>query len=465
MKNILNKSKFSVLFAICLLFMVSCKKYVEISAPPGAVDASVVYNSDASATAAVLSLYSSGGYFGAGGYGISGSLFGGMSADELNNFGVTAPLADFQNNTLDPTTNAFLANALWLYPYQQILNANIAITSLKASTAVTPALQKQLIGEAEFWRAHAFFFLTNFFGAVPLSTSTDATANAVLPRTPSAQIYTQIINDLKDAKTNTLAAYPSTQHARVNQYAVSALLARVYLYNKDWVNAEAEATNVIGSNTYTMPTPDQAFVNTSNEIILQIYNLSGFNQWGANYVPGSATSYTYYLAPGFVGSFESGDKRYTNWVAPIGATGQFSISKYKLKTSSSGNEYYVVLRLAEQYLIRAEARAQQDNLTGALSDINIVRTRAGLIAKAGLTKAQLLLAIEQERKVELFGEYPHRWFDLKRTPSIVTPGTLTRADDVLKPVKPAWKSTSILFPIYNGELIKNPNLLPQNPGY
>ncbi|MNR45889.1 SusD family protein [compost metagenome] len=115
-----------------------------------------------------------------------------------------------------------------------------------------------------------------------------------------------------------------------------------------------------------------------------------------------------------------------------------------------------MLRLAEQYLIRAEARCKLNNLSGARSDIDAVRTRAGLTAiHSGSNETQLLTAIETERLHEFFGEYGHRWLDLKRT---------ERTTAVLSPVKANWQSTDVLFPIPQAQILINTKLT-QNPGY
>ena len=114
-----------------------------------------------------------------------------------------------------------------------------------------------------------------------------------------------------------------------------------------------------------------------------------------------------------------------------------------------------MFRLAEQYLIRSEARAQQNNLSGAASDLNTIRARAGLGVTPAATQADLLLAIEKERWVELFTEMSDRWFNLKRT---------GRIDAVLSLTKPQWQSFQALYPIPTTEITANPKLL-QNPGY
>jgi hypothetical protein len=123
------------------------------------------------------------------------------------------------------------------------------------------------------------------------------------------------------------------------------------------------------------------------------------------------------------------------------------------------SEYYMVLRLAEQYLIRAEARAHLRNLPGAIADLDSIRNRAGLplisITNPAITREELLIAIQQERQTELFAEWGHRWFDLKRT---------KQADAVLKDRKSSWNSTDTLYPVPASERILNPNLT-QNDGY
>ena len=112
--------------------------------------------------------------------------------------------------------------------------------------------------------------------------------------------------------------------------------------------------------------------------------------------------------------------------------------------------------MAEQYLIRAEARANLGNAIGAQDDINKIRQRAGLNATTASTTAELLEAILNERRVEFFTEHGHRFFDLKRT---------TMLNTTLESVKPGWENTDRVFPIPEKELLVNPNLLPQNPGY
>jgi len=448
----------------CLILSVfSCKKFVDIGTPDGTVPAAEVFKTDAAATAAVGALYSNANWRDAM---LFSTNFTGASADEqIYNF--TDVIKDFETNSIAPN-NSYLSSYLWMFPYREIVNANIAVTGLNSSTTLTPAVKNQLLGEAKFWRALAYLQMNTIFGGVPLSLSDQPLDIALLPRSSAEAVNTQIITDLKDAKALLNPAYPSTERARVNIYAVSALLARVYLYQKDWINAEAEATAVISSGVYSMSPLATTFVKTSNETILQIFTLNGFTQWGATFVPSSATATpNWYLTNNMVSSFETGDGRKTNWTAALGTSGNSYVNKYKLRSGTAGNEYYVVLRLAEQYLIRAEARAQRNNLTGvngAEADLNVVRNRASLGSLLNLNQLDMLSAIEKERRVELFAEWCHRWFDLKRTAGF-TNSVITRADEVLSVFKGAkWQSTDVLYPINADEIVKNPALI-QNPGY
>jgi hypothetical protein len=164
-----------------------------------------------------------------------------------------------------------------------------------------------------------------------------------------------------------------------------------------------------------------------------------------------------YLTSSIVSSFEAGDQRRQKWIDSITyqSVKYYYPGKYKNATTTI-SEYYMVLRIAEQYLIRAESNANLNNLTDAVNDIDVVRNRAGLPGlPSNLTQSQVLTAIEQERRVEFFGEWAHRWFDLKRT---------GRVKAVLSPLKPNFLDTDLLYPIPVNELLYNPSLT-QNLGY
>ncbi|ARS38191.1 hypothetical protein CA265_00175 [Sphingobacteriaceae bacterium GW460-11-11-14-LB5] len=456
MKKIYKNFFYKMLMIGTVLTVSSCKKFVELGAPPTQILFEDAFKTDASAQSTILGLYSSG--TSATGIILNSTILSGLSADDLQYNSTDAVLQEFANNALT-NTNSTVAN-FWASYYGFVKNCNNAISGLTASTSLTPGVKNQLLGEAKFMRALAYFYLVNLYGDVPLPLKDDYSAfeNATLPRTASAQVYAQIVKDLTDAQSLLPPAYTGTFRARINKYAATTLLARVYLYQKDYVNAEAQATQVISAGVYSLPTPDAAFVNNSNEIIWQVANTTGVSIYGGVYVTTATVVPAFSLADATYQSFESiTDLRRTAWATPKTISGKtyYGISKYKFGTGS-GNEYNVALRFAELYLIRAEARAQQNNLSGAKTDIDMVRTRAGLAGvSAALDQSQMLTAIEQERKVELFGEWGHRWLDLKRT---------GRANAVISSLKPTWKSTSILFPIPQTQILVNPSLT-QNPGY
>jgi len=450
-----------VLIPGMLLTTASCKKFIEVDVPIDQVSSDKAFLNDATALSSVLGLYANGNMLATRGSVENSFLgavtaLGGAAADDIYLSSATY-LDEFKTNTI--TVGSGYVNNTWNYAYAVIFAANSAIEGLNASAGVSAAVKQQLLGETYFMRAFTYFYLTNLYGDVPMVTSTVNSVNLTLPRAPQADIYQLIISDLKTAQANLADAYPSAQRARVNKAAAAALLARVYLYTKDYANAEVQATTVIGNGSYKLESLDTAFLNTSNEVIWQRFTFYGYSVFGFNFVP-SGTSPNYVLYPSLAAGFEPGDARMDKWMKPlpIGSVTYYYPNKYKLRDATAGNEYNVLLRLAEQYLIRAEARAQQGKITGAGSaaeDLNMVRTRAGLPGTTAASQSAMLLAIENERAHELFAELGHRWFDLKRT---------NRATAVLGPQKPTWKATAVLFPVPANQILYNKNLT-QNEGY
>ena len=436
------------------LLLPSCKKFTEIGAPPTQVLSSDVFINDITASSAIMGLYTGNV---ATQMLVPYTMYPGMSADDVQYNTPSTDYDGFETNTVS-INNAINANA-WYYAYQYLRNINYDIVGLTASTTLTPSVQNQLLGEAKFLRAFVLFELVNFYGDVPMPLSNNDNENAFLPRTAAKDVWTQIIVDLKDAQSLLPEAYTGTFRARINKWAATTLLARAYLYNKDYPNAEAEATKVIDSKVYTIVAPASAFINSSNEIVWQIANTTGISTYGANYNSAANSLPTYSLYDTLYKSFETGDLRKTNWTSDTTASGvtYHRVTKYKIRSGTTGNEYNVALRFAELYLIRGEARAQQDKLPLAKADIDVLRTRAGLTGlSAALSHDDMLLAIEQERKVELFGEWGHRWFDLKRT---------NRAATVIGGQKMnTWKNTAVLYPVPDAQRLINTSL-SQNDGY
>lgn len=453
-----NQYSFKYFFALVTIFgasvlFSSCKKFLEMGPPPTQTVLEDVFKTDATANSAILGLYS--------GQPLPNlivpfTMYPGMSADDIKFSTPDATLDEFKNNAISITNGS--NNNVWFYAYQQLKNVNYAIMGLNNSITLTPSVKERLSGEAKFHRAFIFFSLVNLYGDIPMPLTGDPIEAAMLPRTSISLVWAQIIADLKDAQTLLPESYTGTFRGRVNKWAATTLLARAYLYTKDYEKAEIEAGKVISSGVYSLAVPANAFINNSNEIIWQIANTTGVSTFGINYLAATGSIPAYTMYDSLYRSFETDDLRKTFWTGTttIGTTTYYFVNKYKVR-AGTGNEYNVALRFAEPYLIRAEARANNNQLSGAKSDIDVIRNRAGLAPLSStLTQSQMLLAVEQERKVELFGEWGHRWFDLKRT---------NRANIVIGGQKPAtWQTTDVLFPIPDQQRQANKNLT-QNDGY
>ncbi|HEY8389205.1 MAG TPA: RagB/SusD family nutrient uptake outer membrane protein [Parasegetibacter sp.] len=442
--------------------VISCK-YVDIPLPQNELPSDLTFSDDKAANAAVVGIYSR---MNAYNYqftnAMGGMLMGGMLADDIYYALSTTAFNQMRTNSLVPDHS--YVRTMWDEPYGYIYQANAIIEGLESSSGVSASAKNQYLGEARFVRAFCYFYLVNYFGRVPLITNTDVLTNTVKPRTSIDSVYNQIISDLVSAQELLGDDYPTAERTRPNKAVATALLARVYLYRERWADAEDEADKIISDPRYQLIPLNQIFLKNSNETIWQLQTVNtstaGVNTWeGFNVVPVSAGSRSYYNAyESFVNAIEPGDQRLTSYLNTYELNGQtyYFPYKYKVRTASPVVEYTMVLRTAEQYLIRAEARARQNNLDGARSDLDSIRLRAGLSPLPdNLNQAQLLLAVEQERRVELFAEWGHRWLDLKRT---------GRALTVLSAEKPDIDENDLLLPIPASSINANVFLEP-NPGY
>lgn len=459
-RPIYNNGYFVTVLALLLIFGISCKKFVTVDAPEEEYDGATVFADDDKAKAAISGLYSQlmavSSSFGSGGI----TLFGGLSADELSNSTPNTNTDQFVQNAI-AVNNSIVEVNFWQKAYSSVYHANAILEGLQLSDGVSSETKNQVSGEAKFVRAFCYFYLVNLFGKVPLVTTTNYSLNAVLPRSDTGLVYLQIKADLQEAESQLLTSYPTPGPLHPNKWAASALLARMYLYTGYWREAGEEASMVINSGDYSLVSDlNKVFLAYSGEAIWQLGTVaSGLNTYDGNlFVPSDSTVLPAYPVTNvLLTAFEAGDERRVAWLDSnlIDGYAYYFPYKYKIKASSSSIENYMVLRLAEQYLIRAEARVRLNDLSGARDDLNKVRERAGLSATGAMTAADLLVAIAHERQVELFAEWGDRWFDLKRT---------GRATVVLKPEKVGWDSTDVLYPIPVAEIKAN-KFLTQNAGY
>ena len=449
------------------MMLTACKKLIQIPAnPPTEIATSEQFADSATTMTAMADIYSypsngSNGFTFNDGY---LSLCTGLSADELSvgSNTATSALQFFQYGVT--SLNAYLP-LVWNDPYTGIYAVNAVMSGVATSSGLSTSLKTQLTGELELVRALYNFDLVNLFGAVPLVTTTDYTATSKLGRSPVDSVYTQILTDLTAAQQVLPVAYPSAGHLRPNLYTVKALLAKVELYQKNWQAAYNAADTIIHSGLYSLvPNLNNVFLDGSTEAIWQLPANGQFNVTteAENYIPYSGNVPSYPLTSFLLNAFEPGDQRLQDWIGTsvvnTGTANQTFYYPYKYKKLNvygPTTEDFMIFRLAEQYLIHAEAAAELGNLGTAISDLNTVRARAGLSATTAATQADLLTAIMHERQVELFTEWGNRWFDLNRTG---TAGTVLNAE------KGGFQSYMALYPVPFSQIEVN-TLLTQNPGY
>ena len=452
----------AALIAFCGLTLTSCRKFIQVPPPANSIVTSEIFADSTDATAAITGIYIN-MMNSAGSADIANGLTditSGLSADELN---ITSNVASYQEFYINAITITNTNDAtLWNTAYTFIYQANAVIAGATSSTTLSTTLKNRLTGEAKFIRAFLNFYMVNLYGPVPLVITTDYKITGSLPRASIADIYTQINSDLKDAQA-LLANDPAPiNKLRVNKFAVSAFTARVQLYQQQWAAAESAATTVINASYKLEPNLNNVFLVGNQEEIWQMTPPAPGDETtvGQLIIPGSTTSVpTFIVTNTLLNFFEANDQRKLKWITSsiINNITYSYPYKYKLRrdNATTPTEAYSMLRLGEQYLIRAEARAEQNNLAGAISDINAIRTRAGLPNTTAASQADVLTAIQHERSTELFCEWGHRWLDLKRTNNV---GAVLSAD------KTGWKSTAALFPVPYTQTQLNPYLV-QNPGY
>lgn len=455
-----NPTKQIVRIAWCVVvaLLPACEDFVQIDPPRTDLVKTTVFSSDATAEAAMVDVYyelSTDGFISGGTTSIT--YITTYSSDEQINYSITHQT--FDENELVPD-NPFILT-MWSSMYKSIFKANAILEGVAMSQSLSEKMSTQLVGEAKFIRALCHFYLVNLFGDVPWINTTVYQINASKPRIPASEVYQQIIVDLKEAQT-TLPddyAHAANERVRPNSSTATALLARAFLHMGQWENAEAEATKIIDQVLRYSLVADLNLVFRKNnpEAIWQLHTTQRPQEWSSFRVTASGPN-TGVLRESFVNNFEAGDARRTAWVRSITNSKGFFYYPGKYKSNNLAEDYSTLFRLAEQFLIRAEARTMQDNISGAQNDLNMVRQRAGLSNTTASDKAAMRDAIEQERITELFTEQGLRWLDLKRT---------NRATEVLAPIKGnSWQPTDVLYPIPEYEIQNNVAMKnAQNPGY
>ena len=425
----------------------SCSKKLD-TVPTGSIDAV-----DALKTGDDVKVALVGGYkdFGAT-YFYGGLIF--VEADlvanstEMNWSGTYQQMTQISNKAI-PVDNSFVTNN-WLVGYKAINDVNNVLANL---TVLNAKDKDRVQGEAEFIRAASFFELVKMFAKdwsdgdpntnagvplvlTPTITITDASK---VKRNTVAEVYAQVIKDLKDAESK----LPTSNGVFATKAAAEAILARVYLQQADYANAAQAANNAINNSGATLlPAYADAFgaSNTKEDIFdIQVTSSSGVNDFNTYYSSSQRGDITINDAHFLL--YDPNDDRLNLFYNDNGSiyTGKFE--------NLYGNVH--TIRVAEMYLIRAESNFRMGTSVGdtPVNDINRIRARVNLtpIAAGSLTLDNILL----ERKLELAFE-GFSLDDIKRLHLNV--GTL------------AWNSPKLIFPIPKREIIVNSNLT-QNQGY
>lgn len=485
----MKKNTFSITIAGVLLsglMITGCNKMLDIKDPVNSITTNQVFQTDDQAAIALNGLYSylvNGGENEVNSFATLGNdlyssggitLAAGHSADELYHPSLSGDDQYFVE-TANRITLQHLGYSpkIWKSAYKGIFNANALIEGVKAATSkeFTQAYRKRVLGEALAVRAMGYFYLVNIFGKVPLALSIDYNDTQNLPSASPDAVYQQIINDLEEASGYLSENYDgnNTERIRINKWYVKAMLARVYLFTRDYEKAWQHANDVINeTGLFQLESLNNVFSISSREVIFQLKQ-SNISATRGNATPEGYSMTGRYLTPSLMNAFEAGDNRKTVWTqaaasGPYTPAG-FLPAKYKINAvnrvvNGYRSEYYVVMRLAEMYLVRAEANMLRGaaNKNAVIDDLNAIRKRAGLKdLPYTLTDQQVTAAIAHERQTELFAEWGHRWLDLKRT---------NKATVVLSAIsyKQPWNPYQLLYPVPPDEILWDNNL-SQNIGY
>ncbi|QJB32623.1 RagB/SusD family nutrient uptake outer membrane protein [Chitinophaga oryzae] len=471
-------SRIKLLAIVIALFTTSCKKFLDIPGPETSTNQDNVYQYDNTAASVLTGLYAQmmNEFF--SGSITSISLIQELAADNLvlNNITETGYLNWWRNNmTPDYFTTGGYNNYFSNF-YPKIYITNAAIEGLEKSNALTPSVKQRLLGESFFLRALYYFYLVNLYGDIPIVLTSNYSQNDHIGSSNREAVYKQIEEDLQqsirllnDRYVDASITNNTTERLRPNISTAQALLARVQLYTKKYADAEATCTQIIDKiKDYELSPLDSVFIKNSKETIWalqpvkQNYNTDEAYVFILNSIPGTISPKLFYLSKSLLASFERNDQRQLKWISKFSGPNAdyYYSSKYKVDANNSDIvEYCIVFRLAEQYLIRAESRLNQNKISGALADLNMIRQRSGLLPYASTNANDIQKMILRERRVELFTEWGHRWFDLKRSGTINSVMT-----EAMQYKGGTWSEHKALYPIPNSEIMLNRNIT-QNSGY
>jgi hypothetical protein len=404
--------------------------------------------------------------------------FSELSSDNAQHVGTFSSYREADRALLTSANGS--VDGLWGDIYDLINRANLVITHVPGVAGLDAAERDEMLGQGYFMRALGHFDALKMWSGVPIKTApVDNVSEASnVSRSTLAEVYTQVLADLTAAQGLLANASDPT---RVSLGAINALRARVLLYrassgptglnDAQWAGVEAAATAAMAGYALAPDYSDLFDAEgapTSEDIFRLRFNASDPNYLGyyfivktlgGRYEVGPTTNLRQHYGA------EPTDERFAYNIAvdPASAT-RFYMAKFPTPV---GAEHPHIIRLGEIVLIRAEARARQNNLLGAIQDYNLIRARAGLgghtLGVQVTDQATVLAAILRERRSELAFE-GDRWFDIVRRGDIATMQAHLIANGRTFPAH------QILYPIPQGEIDvtrddAGVSRLTQNPGY
>jgi hypothetical protein len=439
-----------LIFFVSIMAFASCESFLEQS-PVDQITTDQVIVDAASAETAVLGIYSRLQIGNA--YGNLLINMPGVASDELVHSGSFPTIAEVDNSTM--SSNNVTTSGMWQTCYTGAFQANNVLEILEANPelpGITPELRNEINGQARFLRALFHFNLTNLFGDVPLAITTDLETLSNITRTSKSDVLSFVIAEVRTAAVELAAVdLGNVGQYRANSWAAKALEARALLYSGDVAGAGVVANDVIVNGGFELAdTYSELFqpgAVQNDEIIFSVfYSAADQNGIAFQYLP--AGRFEYAVSPQLLAALnaDANDERAELVELNEGdALGRNYVNKYT--DISTGTDGVILFRLAEMYLIRAEANL---GTAAAIADINAVRTRSGAVAISNATESVLL----NEKFIEFFGE-GHRWYDLIRTNNAVS---------VMAGINPGFTADDTLFPVPIRDIQQNPNLT-QNSGY
>ena len=486
------------LFAI-LSFNLGCETLLD-KEPLAVVSENSAYQSEGDALKALTSVYNTLlNYPGYDGYSIYD-----IAADNAEKGGEGPSDGGYFNEIayFTLTSSNTVALQVWRNAYLGIRRANLVIENVP-DIDMDENLRARIVGEGKFLRAYNYFILVSLFGDVPLITELEYEREAIV-RDPKDLVYEQIIKDLKEAADvlPLRSELEADELGRITQGAAQAYLGKVYLYQRNFPEAEAWFRTVIASNQYGLEEDYYRIFTMAGEFssenifeINHIYNAQYLTARNlSNIRQGSAGMYGYGFAnptQDFVDAFEPGDPRLWETVyadgqvlpdgkiADVGnsETGYMNKKAYLMDgdfpatgdaAHSGKNE--IKMRYGMLLLWYAEAANKNGNTQQALAALNEVRNRARqgdptiLPDVEFVDSDQLEIAIWHEQRVE-YGMENHRFFDLVRQ---------GRAGQVFRDYAEKYNTAkgknfrdgiNEFFPIPQTEIDLSQGRLVQNPGY